>query len=64
MRATAIEGTNSNGSSSVVPCSGVPTTYLIDRKGKIRARYAGETDWMAAVNTKRIEALLAEGEAR
>lgn len=44
--------------------SGVPTTYLIDRKGRIRARYAGETDWMAAENTRRIEALLAEGEAR
>lgn len=44
--------------------SGVPTTYLIDRAGKIRARYAGETDWTDAKNTKRIEALLAEGETR
>lgn len=44
--------------------SGVPTTYLIDREGVIRARYAGETDWLDEDNTQRIEALLAEGEAR
>ena len=44
--------------------SGVPTTYLIDRQRKIRSRFSGETDWTDEDNTKRIEALLAEGKAR
>ena len=44
--------------------TGLPVTYLIDRKGVLRARYAGQTDWLDEANTQRIEALLAEGEAR
>lgn len=43
---------------------GLPVTYLIDREGVLRARFSGNTDWLAKENTRRIEALLAEGEAR
>lgn len=55
---------NSRKMSADLKSSGVPTTYLIDRKGKIRARYIGETNWTDGENTQRIEALLAEGKAR
>lgn len=40
--------------------SGLPITYLIDRKGVLRARYSGGTNWLDAEHTKRIEALLKE----
>lgn len=50
--------------SKTLMSTGVPTTYLIDRNGKIRARYVGETDWLDKDNAARIEALLAEVEAR
>lgn len=44
--------------------AGLPVTYLIDRKGVLRARYSGSTDWTSDEHTKRIEALLAEAETR
>lgn len=44
--------------------AGLPVTYLIGRDGALRARYAGGTDWLDEEHTQRIEALLAESEAR
>ena len=45
---------------STLKGSGLPVTYLIDRKGILRARYSGGTDWLGEEHTQRIEALLAE----
>lgn len=50
--------------SKTLMTTGLPITYLIDRKGVLRARYAGDADWLDKEHTARIEALLAEGEAR
>ncbi len=38
--------------------TGLPTTWLIDRKGRIRRKVLGGTDWMAAENVKSVQALL------
>lgn len=43
---------------------GLPLTYLIDRQGKVRARFAGATEWLEKANTDPIEKLLNEPEAR
>lgn len=38
----------------------LPTTLLLDRKGKIRARVTGGVDWTTQENLQKIETLLAE----
>lgn len=39
---------------------GVPVTFLIDRKGVIRYRYRGATDWTDADQKAKVQELLAE----
>jgi len=38
----------------------LPTTLLLDRKGKIRTRVTGGVDWITQENLQKIETLLAE----
>ncbi|HEU5209336.1 MAG TPA: TlpA disulfide reductase family protein [Longimicrobiales bacterium] len=38
--------------------TGLPTTFLIDRDGRIRRKVLGGTDWMAPDNVKSVHALL------
>lgn len=44
--------------------NGVPLSYLIDREGKLTARYSGATNWMAPDMRTKIEAALAKPERR
>lgn len=39
---------------------GVPVTYLLDRDGKLVARYEGDADWLAKPQTDKIEKLLTQ----
>jgi hypothetical protein len=39
----------------------LPTTFLIDREGRIRVREVGGRYWDAETNIQMIEALLGEG---
>lgn len=38
--------------------TGLPTTFLIDRRGRIRRKVLGGTDWMMPENVKSVHALL------
>ena len=38
--------------------TGLPTSYLIDRKGVVRHKYVGMKDWSGSGSLKQIEALL------
>lgn len=38
--------------------NGLPTTFLIDRDGRIRRKVLGGTDWMSQDNVKSVHALL------
>lgn len=43
--------------------TGVPETFVIDRKGVIRKKWIGEDDWASAGNRRLLEQLLAEPKA-
>jgi peroxiredoxin len=45
---------------SVYRYTGVPETYVIDRRGIIRRKWIGPDDWNSDRNRKFIESLLAE----
>lgn len=48
----------SGGIQNAYGVSGLPTTFLIDREGRIRRRVIGGTDWAAPENVQTVRALL------
>jgi thiol-disulfide isomerase/thioredoxin len=44
--------------------TGIPVTYLIDRKGVVRYKYSGSSDWTRPQRKDRVLELLAEGQGR
>jgi hypothetical protein len=46
-----------------LPCPSVPYTWLLDRRGRVAARLAGEVDWFAPATRAALDSLLAEPEA-